>query len=46
MKHKRLPWSDLIDENGKWEKGFDPYMLCQGINGGDCPLYEAKNGAG
>lgn len=39
--HPRLPWHDEIDEDGNWT-GFDPFMLCSGINGGMCPDFTPK----
>ena len=42
IKHKRLPWSNMIRPDGTWEPGFDPYLPCERVNGGACPLYEPK----
>lgn len=45
MKHLDLPWGKHINENGTWEQGFDPYLLCVRVNGGACPLFERKENA-
>lgn len=38
LKHKRLPGAGGFVTGEVWEKD-DPYLRCQAVNGGSCPLW-------